>query len=1284
MLALARVMMSKPRLLMIDELAFGLAPMTVERLMDIVRRVNAEGATVILVEQSVNRAMTLAEHAFFLERGEVRFDGSITELLSRDDLLRPVFLASVGAALGQRRHRTPNGAASPNGAVRAAPPGCGGDDCHTPPRLRPKGTEPDTPHADGLWLAGPGPDGAGRDGPADRQKGRGTDVIAVSFPSSVILEGAILGLNYGLLATGLVLIYRTNRVINFAQGQLGVVAAVFLVKLYYDYGINYWAALVAAVALAAAVGALSELVLRRLFNRPRVMVMVATIGLSQVLFLFTLFPFIRPKKLFRAFPVPVDWSFHIGTFLFPPGEVVTLIVAPIVALGLAAFIRFSPWGLAMRASAENSESARLSGVWVRRTSTVAWTLAGALSAFTAILASPSQTSTLTEVLSPGLLLLALLAALIGGMVSLPVAFVAGIGDRRRPGPPAVEHHQPVVGVGHGRARPLRVAAAGPARSGRVAAEGLAHRRADVVDDGDPRLPTHGRRTAKTGGDDRRARRPWSVAALLPLVLDVGRSFLMSQICIYGVIALSLTVLTGWAGQVSLGQFALVAVGADMAAHLGGGIPLILLLPFAGVVTGLVSVLVGLTALRIRGLYLAVSTLGFALFMQTAVLATSCWTVPLIHKTHLLGAPRPPVHVDLAAHTVRTGPDVGARLRLVLARPCSSSPSSWCGCGVTGASPAGSSRCATTRWQRARPASPSSAPSSWPSPCRGSWPATPGCASPSPPNGSAPTPSTPPCRSWWSRWSSSAGSTPSPVPCSAPSTWWACPPSSGPSTTIEFLTSGFGLMAFILYLPGGMAEVMHRFGDLVTAGVVHLRARWRGERTARVTGTHRLDRPRHREADRDRCGGRGDLVTDNTPNPTDPDTDSTLTDSTLTDSTLTDSTLTDSPILTDEDERRGPLAREPEREGPARLDITDLVVSFGGLRALDKVTRVGRAGHHRRAHRAQRVGQDDAARHGVGPRGARRGAAARSTARTSPTTSPRSGPRSASSVRSRTAASTPSSPCRTRSCCARTPASACSVLSTTLQLPWARRTERDKRKAVDRAIASFGLERFRHHLTGHLSTGTRRVVDLASIVLAGPRLLLLDEPTAGIAQREAEAFIPLLRQLQEVTGSTILLVEHDVPLVFELCSTVIVMQTGSVVISGPPDVVREDPRALAAYLGASDAALNVTGPARRDPGGGVDSGADSGWPAWTEAESGVDERAGGPVGAVAAQRDPVGDAQGVAVVVEGVVQRGPVVPEGHRPRLPVVAAAELGPLAVAVEHVEQRSRSRPWTPPRGTA
>jgi ABC-type branched-subunit amino acid transport system ATPase component/sugar phosphate permease len=101
MLALARVLMTKPKLLMIDELALGLAPMTVDRLMEIVRRVNAAGTTVILVEQSVNRAMNLAERCFFIERGEVLFDGPTTELMGRDDLLRPVFLGTAAAGLGE-------------------------------------------------------------------------------------------------------------------------------------------------------------------------------------------------------------------------------------------------------------------------------------------------------------------------------------------------------------------------------------------------------------------------------------------------------------------------------------------------------------------------------------------------------------------------------------------------------------------------------------------------------------------------------------------------------------------------------------------------------------------------------------------------------------------------------------------------------------------------------------------------------------------------------------------------------------------------------------------------------------------------------------------------------------------------------------------------------------------------------------------------------------------------------------------------------------------------------
>lgn len=100
MLALARVMMTRPRLLLLDELALGLAPLVVDRLMQIVREINRRGTTVVLVEQSVNRAASIAERAFFLERGEVRFAGATRDLLDRHDLLRPVFLAEAGSGLG--------------------------------------------------------------------------------------------------------------------------------------------------------------------------------------------------------------------------------------------------------------------------------------------------------------------------------------------------------------------------------------------------------------------------------------------------------------------------------------------------------------------------------------------------------------------------------------------------------------------------------------------------------------------------------------------------------------------------------------------------------------------------------------------------------------------------------------------------------------------------------------------------------------------------------------------------------------------------------------------------------------------------------------------------------------------------------------------------------------------------------------------------------------------------------------------------------------------------------
>ncbi len=127
-------------------------------------------------------------------------------------------------------------------------------------------------------------------------------MLAFSAPNFVLVQGVFYGLGYGLLALGLVLVYRTNRVLNFAQGQIGVIAAVFLLKLTADFKFNYWFALVLSVGLAAFVAALSELVLRRLFTRPRVLVMVATIGLSYVLLALASLPFIRASNSSRPSP----------------------------------------------------------------------------------------------------------------------------------------------------------------------------------------------------------------------------------------------------------------------------------------------------------------------------------------------------------------------------------------------------------------------------------------------------------------------------------------------------------------------------------------------------------------------------------------------------------------------------------------------------------------------------------------------------------------------------------------------------------------------------------------------------------------------------------------------------------------------------------------------------------------------------------------------------------------------------------------------------------------------
>jgi len=637
-------------------------------------------------------------------------------------------------------------------------------------------------------------------------------MLALAAPNFVLLQGVIIGLGYGLLAVGLVLIYRTNRVLNFAQGQVGVIAAVFLVKLTADFKFEYWFALVLSIALAAFVGGLSELVLRRLFSRPRVLVMVATIGLSQVLLALTALPFIRPKNLYKPVPVPFDISFSLGSVIFTPAEVLTLIVAPIVAIALAIAVRSTSWGLNMRAMSENADSARLSGVWIRRTSTLTWTVAGALSAFTAILNAPGQTSALTQVLSPDLLLFALTAALVGAMINLTVAFVAGIGvgvlyELLQWNVSSTANQQLILFLVLLAVLLIRVRAL---RKGSRT--------------GEQSTWQHGGTTARAAVEKLRNRVSvsgmWMAAvgaALLPLVLNVGNNYLFSQVCIYAVIALSLTILTGWAGQVSLGQFALVAVGSLIAAHLGGSYPLPVLLLVAGAVTAVVAIIVGLPALRMPGLFLAVTTLGFAIFMQEAVLATPCWTVPGIHKMLCTGLPNPAstligrpnlfgINLQsqrafswfalaillLSIFAVRIWRDKGIARRLVAVRDNELGAAAMgipvlrtklMAFGLSGFMAGYAGACLAFATERFS------------------------------------TTTFDPTVSFIIISMVVIGGLGSISGAVLGALYLeGLPAIFGANPTIQFLTSGLGLIAFILYLPGGLGELLHRFGDLVTMGL----------------------------------------------------------------------------------------------------------------------------------------------------------------------------------------------------------------------------------------------------------------------------------------------------------------------------------------------------------------------------------------------------------------------------------------------------------------------------------
>lgn len=150
------------------------------------------------------------------------------------------------------------------------------------------------------------------------------------------------------------------------------------------------------------------------------------------------------------------------------------------------------------------------------------------------------------------------------------------------------------------------------------------------------------------------------------------------------------------------------------------------------------------------------------------------------------------------------------------------------------------------------------------------------------------------------------------------------------------------------------------------------------------------------------------------------------------------------------------------------------------------------------------------------------------------------------------------------------------IAAALHLPSVADSELHIRERVEQLLELLGITDFRDKLTRELSTGSRRVVDLACVLAHEPSVLLLDEPSSGIAQREAEALGPLLLRIRDETGACLLVIEHDVPLLLSIADRIVALDLGEVVTAGPPNDVVNDPRVVASYLGTTQSTIARSG------------------------------------------------------------------------------------------------------------
>ena len=968
------------------------------------------------------------------------------------------------------------------------------------------------------------------------------ELLGITIGQQSLVLGLVTGLTYAAFAAGFVLIYRSTGVLNFAHGEVGAFGVALFVLLLAQYGLNWWLSFGLALAACAAIGMAVELiVIRRLFTSPRLVVLIATIGVGQIVLFakFNLPNVVAPGPIsppFTAVWTPTD---HIR---LQARELIVLAVIPVLIAALAWFIARTRFGLAVRASASNPDTARVYGTSPRRTSTIVWTISGAFAAATAIFLAPLQginsAQAGTAAIAEPLLLRVLVVSLLARMRSLPGTLAGGV----------------AVGVAEALIRSnvdsanrsvvdvylfvavlvvvlLVVRSTGLQESWSLA----------------PRVRAIPSRLESLWWVRRLNAMGFVVLfgffVLLGLTLSTNSSlFTWTSILLFAMVVLSMTVLTGWAGQLSLGQFAFVGLGGLTVLGLtqGNDIPVLfdlfdlsLDLPWAlamvvATAVGVVAaVIVGLPALRVRGLFLAVTTLAFAV-------ASATWLFQQDFFTGGTSFPRPadkpvldlgPIHVDFGASrknyyflclvSLAVVAAVVARLRrtgigrswiavrdneeMAAASTVSPTRMKLAAFGVAGGIAAYSGGLLVTLVPSLQPDSLFRASESIVVVATAII--------------------------------GGLGSVAGPI---LGALWIRGIPQIIPEELddlVRLLTSSIGLLVLLMYFPGGLLQIVYSIRDKL------------------------LERADRKMAAREAAAAPGPSTVEK---------------------------AASAPESVPDRRRPRPLATGPAvavaaTSGPA-LQTQDVSVRFGGNTAVDHVSV-----HVDRGELVGLIGTNGAGKStllnaisGFVPSQGRVFVLGTDvTARRAPARHARGLGRGFQGARIY-----PGLTVRESLMVALEARSRSHLLASMTGLPPSPGAERAKRAEADELIGYMGLGRYADHFIATLSTGTRRIVELSSLLAVNARVLLLDEPTGGVAQREAEAFGPLIKQVQAELDAAVIVIEHDMPLVMGISDRVYCLEAGAVIAEGSPEQIRRDPLVIASYLGTSEHAIGRSGPATR--------------------------------------------------------------------------------------------------------